>query len=112
MVLIELGDLNGFSNAIVKVTSDNELRKKKMGEISKINSNKFSKPEIMKSWDLVFKDIIKKGKMKLIIDNSNLFAGGGLQVAASFLRDLKKKMNLSDEFHIIQSLKCNKGYRK
>ncbi len=28
--------------------------------------------------------------MKLIIDNSNLFAGGGLQVAASFLRDLKK----------------------
>ncbi|PSD43917.1 glycosyltransferase family 4 protein [Elizabethkingia anophelis] len=26
--LIELGDLNGFSNAIVKVTSDNELRKK------------------------------------------------------------------------------------
>ncbi|AQW97063.1 glycosyltransferase family 4 protein [Elizabethkingia anophelis] len=59
--LIELGDLNGFSNAIVKVTSDNELRKK-MGEISKINSNKFSKPEIMKSWDLVFKDIIRKEK--------------------------------------------------
>jgi glycosyltransferase involved in cell wall biosynthesis len=45
--------------------------------------------------------------MKLIIDNSNLFAGGGLQVAASFLRDLKK-MHLSDEFHIIQSLKAIK----
>ncbi|MDV3673121.1 hypothetical protein CMU49_04390 [Elizabethkingia anophelis] len=45
--------------------------------------------------------------MKLIIDNSNLFAGGGLQVAASFLRDLKK-MNLSDEFHIIQSLNAIK----
>jgi len=40
--------------------------------------------------------------MKLIIDNSNLFAGGGLQVSASFLRDLKK-INLSDKFHIIQS---------
>ena len=43
--------------------------------------------------------------MKLIIDNSNLFAGGGLQVAVSFLRDLKK-MNLSDDFHIIQSKNC------
>ena len=45
--------------------------------------------------------------MKLIIDNSNLFAGGGLQVAVSFLRDLKK-MNLSIEFHIIQSLNAIK----
>ncbi|AVF48058.1 glycosyltransferase family 4 protein [Elizabethkingia anophelis] len=45
--------------------------------------------------------------MKLIIDNSNLFAGGGLQVAVSFLRDLKK-INLSDEFHIIQSLNAIK----
>lgn len=41
--------------------------------------------------------------MKIIIDNSNLFAGGGLQVAASFLRDLKT-LNRSDEFHIIQSI--------
>lgn len=41
--------------------------------------------------------------MKLIIDNSNLFAGGGLQVAASFLRDLKN-MNLADDFHVIQSV--------
>jgi len=43
--------------------------------------------------------------MKLIIDNSNLFAGGGLQVAASFLRDLKN-MNLKDDFHVIQSVNC------
>ncbi|WP_394660357.1 glycosyltransferase family 4 protein [uncultured Chryseobacterium sp.] len=43
--------------------------------------------------------------MKLIIDNSNLFAGGGLQVAASFLRDLKK-MNCTDDFHVIQSVNC------
>ncbi len=28
--------------------------------------------------------------MKIIIDNSNLFAGGGLQVAVSFLNDLKE----------------------
>lgn len=41
--------------------------------------------------------------MKIVIDNSNLFAGGGLQVAVSFIRDLKK-LNLSDEIHIIQSL--------
>lgn len=40
--------------------------------------------------------------MKIIIDNSNLFAGGGLQVAASFLRDLKK-MNVNCDFHVIQS---------
>ncbi|MCU7618702.1 glycosyltransferase family 4 protein [Chryseobacterium sp. PBS4-4] len=43
--------------------------------------------------------------MILIIDNSNLFAGGGLQVAASFLRDLKN-MNLTDDFHVIQSVNC------
>jgi glycosyltransferase involved in cell wall biosynthesis len=43
--------------------------------------------------------------MKLIIDNSNLFAGGGLQVAVSFLKDLKR-MELSDEFYIIQSINC------
>ncbi|WP_231427785.1 glycosyltransferase family 4 protein [Pedobacter sp. Leaf250] len=44
--------------------------------------------------------------MKLIIDNSNLFAGGGMQVAASFLRDLKN-MNLLDDFHVIQSVNCS-----
>lgn len=41
--------------------------------------------------------------MKILIDNSNLYAGGGLQVAASFLRDLKEK-DSSDEYHVIQSL--------
>lgn len=43
--------------------------------------------------------------MKLIIDNSNLFAGGGLQVAASFLRDLKN-MKIQNDFHVIQSVNC------
>ena len=28
--------------------------------------------------------------MKILIDNSNLFAGGGIQVATSFLNDLKE----------------------
>lgn len=40
--------------------------------------------------------------MKLIIDNSNLFAGGGIQVAISFLKDLKH-LELNHEYHIIQS---------
>lgn len=43
--------------------------------------------------------------MKLIIDNSNLFAGGGLQVAVSFLKDLKK-INFTDDFHVVQSVNC------
>lgn len=40
--------------------------------------------------------------MKIIIDNSNLFAGGGIQVAASFLNDLNeiKDGNL---YYVIQS---------
>lgn len=42
--------------------------------------------------------------MKVILDNSNLFAGGGLQVAASFLKDLRAS-SLSIEFHVIQSVK-------
>lgn len=45
--------------------------------------------------------------MKIIIDNSNLFAGGGLQVAASFLRDLKK-LQLSNQYFVVQSVKCRK----
>ncbi len=40
--------------------------------------------------------------MKIIIDNSNLFAGGGLQVAISFLNDLFV-LELANEYHIIQS---------
>ena len=40
--------------------------------------------------------------MKIIIDNSILNAGGGIQVAMSFLQDLIE-LNLSNEYHIIQS---------
>ncbi|WP_312906074.1 glycosyltransferase family 4 protein [Sphingobacterium multivorum] len=40
--------------------------------------------------------------MKVLIDNSNLFAGGGIQVAASFLNDLKE-MKLSHSFLIVLS---------
>lgn len=40
--------------------------------------------------------------MKIIIDSSNLFAGGGVQVATSFLNDLNK-INLDHEFHVLQS---------
>jgi glycosyltransferase involved in cell wall biosynthesis len=47
--------------------------------------------------------------MKIIIDNSNLFAGGGLQVAVSFLNNLKE-MDLAHEFHIIQSVKCAENF--
>lgn len=40
--------------------------------------------------------------MKIIIDNSNLIVGGGIQVATSFLNDINNH-NLSDEFIVIQS---------
>lgn len=46
--------------------------------------------------------------MKLLIDNSNLFAGGGLQVAASFLRDLKR-LPTDDEFVVVNSVKCTES---
>ena len=45
--------------------------------------------------------------MKIIVDNSNLFAGGGIQVATSFLNDLNS-MKLMHELHFIQSLNTNK----
>lgn len=42
--------------------------------------------------------------MKVIIDNSNLFAGGGIQVAVSFLNDIKEGgFSNSYEYHVIQS---------
>lgn len=40
--------------------------------------------------------------MKLLIDCSNLYAGGGLQVAKSFLNDLRE-LGLNHNYHIIQS---------
>lgn len=41
--------------------------------------------------------------MKIIIDNSNLVVGGGIQVGSSFLNDLRKIKN-KNEYHVIQSL--------
>ena len=45
--------------------------------------------------------------MKILVDNSNLFAGGGLQVAASFIRDLKT-LGYKDEYYIVQSFNSSK----
>ena len=45
--------------------------------------------------------------MKILVDNSNLFAGGGLQVAVSFIRDLKN-LGYNDEYHIVQSFNSSK----
>ena len=49
--------------------------------------------------------------MKIIIDNSNLFAGGGIQVATSFLYDLNS-LNLDHQFHVIQSFNSSKQIEK
>ncbi|MBO6185070.1 MAG: glycosyltransferase [Chryseobacterium sp.] len=45
--------------------------------------------------------------MKVLIDNSNLYAGGGIQVATSFLYDL---VTIEDEnqYHVIQSVNSAK----
>lgn len=40
--------------------------------------------------------------MKIIIDNSNIYLGGGVQVTISFINDLRK-LNLDNEYHLIQS---------
>lgn len=49
--------------------------------------------------------------MKIIIDNSNLFAGGGIQVATSFLNDLNA-LQLNHEFHVVQSPSSSKQVDK
>lgn len=46
--------------------------------------------------------------MKVLIDNSNLFAGGGIQVAASFLNDLKET-ELNHSFLIVLSPNASKA---
>lgn len=40
--------------------------------------------------------------MKILIDNSCLYAGGGVQVALSFLNDLLK-LDILNEYHVVQS---------
>jgi glycosyltransferase involved in cell wall biosynthesis len=49
--------------------------------------------------------------VKVIIDNSNLFAGGGIQVATSLIHDLNS-LKLSHDFHIIQSPHSSKQIDK
>lgn len=46
--------------------------------------------------------------MKIIIDNSNLIVGGGIQVGTSFLNDLNA-LNLNFKFHVIQSVNSAKA---
>jgi glycosyltransferase involved in cell wall biosynthesis len=55
--------------------------------------------------------------MKIVIDNSNLFVGGGIQVASSFLNDLNqldKKNQINDIafVYVIQSKNCAKQIEK
>ncbi|REC49863.1 hypothetical protein DRF62_19260 [Chryseobacterium piscium] len=49
--------------------------------------------------------------MKILIDNSNLYAGGGIQVATSFLYDL---ITICDEnqYHVVQSVNSAKQINK
>lgn len=49
--------------------------------------------------------------MKIIIDNSNLFAGGGIQVATSFLYDLQELQN-PDKYYVVQSVNSAKQISK
>ncbi|MDM1466513.1 glycosyltransferase family 4 protein [Myroides odoratimimus] len=45
--------------------------------------------------------------MRILIDNSNLFAGGGIQVATSFIIDLQFIKD-NNEYHVIQSENSSK----
>lgn len=45
--------------------------------------------------------------MKILIDNSNLFAGGGIQVATSFLYDLQTIKN-NNLYYVVQSINSAK----
>lgn len=49
--------------------------------------------------------------MKLLIDNSNLLAGGGIQVATSFLNDLNR-LDLHNEYHVVQSFNSSSAINK
>jgi glycosyltransferase involved in cell wall biosynthesis len=57
--LVELGNLQEFSNAIISLTSNYELREK-MGHAARVSANKFSKTHIMNEWDFLFKNLRKK----------------------------------------------------
>lgn len=50
--------------------------------------------------------------MKILIDNSNLVAGGGIQVATSFLYDLKEINDTNTFYHVIQSPNSAKSIDK
>ncbi len=49
--------------------------------------------------------------MKILIDNSNLYAGGGIQVATSFLYDLCSIEN-ENQYHVVQSFNSGKQINK
>ena len=44
--------------------------------------------------------------MKLLINTSNLSVGGGLQVALSFINEIKKIIN-NNEYHIVMTNKIS-----
>lgn len=50
-------------------------------------------------------------KMKILIDNSNLNAGGGIQVATSFLYDLQS-ISENNLYYVVQSLNSAKQIKK
>ncbi|WP_299006409.1 glycosyltransferase [uncultured Tenacibaculum sp.] len=49
--------------------------------------------------------------MKALIDNSNLYAGGGIQVATSFLHDLCS-IEDDNQYHVVQSVNSAKQINK
>lgn len=49
--------------------------------------------------------------MKILIDNSNLYAGGGIQVATSFLHDLSI-IEDDNQYHVVQSVNSAKQINK
>lgn len=54
----EVGDIDGLSNAICKLIEDKNLRKK-FGEKAKDNIHRFDLEKIMKQWDNVLHELIK-----------------------------------------------------
>jgi glycosyltransferase involved in cell wall biosynthesis len=53
------GDVHALAERIIQLMEDDELRKK-MGQMAKINSERFAEPIIMAQWDRLFNDLLER----------------------------------------------------
>ncbi len=58
-ILVKNGDIQGLADGLIKLISDENLRKK-MGATAKTNVQRFLPETILKQWDTLFKNLVKQ----------------------------------------------------